>query len=92
MRQYQLLDILIEFKYAGLKKFGAKGTEIRTLTRDELKASEPVKKKLAESKTKLESYSRILRKKYGDVLKLRVFSVVSVGFERLVWKEETFDG
>ncbi|MCP4346378.1 MAG: AAA family ATPase [Desulfobacterales bacterium] len=91
MRQYQLLDILIEFKYVSLKKSGLKGAELRALSRDDLKASDPVKKKLADSKTGLESYSRSLRKKYGNAMHLKVFSVVSVGFDRLVWNEETFN-
>ncbi|MCP4109803.1 MAG: AAA family ATPase [Desulfobacteraceae bacterium] len=91
MRQYQLLDILIEFKYVSLKKSGLKGAEIRALSRDELKAHGAVKEKLAESKTGLESYCRSLRKKYGKAMHLKVFSVVSVGFDRLVWNEEKLD-
>ncbi len=49
-----------------------------------------VQEKQAEAKTKLTEYRDTLVKKYGDILRLKVLSVVAVGFERIIWKEELF--
>jgi hypothetical protein len=85
MRKYQLLDILLEFKYVSLKELGLSGAEVKQAGRDELKALAPVKQKLAESQAKLAGYRQILTVNYGDALRLYSYSVVGVGFERLVW-------
>ncbi len=87
MRQYKLLDILIEFKYVSLTKAGLSGKEVRELSFEELPALAPVQFELAESKRKLEGYRDTLASTYGDLLRLHSYSVVSVGFERLVWVE-----
>jgi len=84
MRQYQLLDFLIEFKYVSLKKAELSGEEAKKMSLSELNALEPVKKKLAESKTQLNNYRQILLSHYGNKLRLRTYSVVAVGYERLV--------
>jgi hypothetical protein len=39
------------------------------------------------AETKLAGYRATLHATYGEQLQLRCFSVVGVGFERLVWKE-----
>ena len=91
MRQYQLLDILIEFKYAGLQELGLTGDEARRTARQELAALPPVAQKLAESQHKLRGYRDTLRAAYGSALRLRTYSVVAAGFERLVWQELPFD-
>ena len=85
MRQYQLLDILIEFKYVGLAEAKVSGAEARELSVDEVKALAPVQQKLVQSKAKLEGYRRALEAAYGGVLRLRTYSVVALGFDRLVW-------
>ncbi len=36
---------------------------------------------------KLKRYGNALEKKYGDVLRLRRYAVVALGFERLWWEE-----
>lgn len=87
MRQYQLLDILIEFKYVGLAEAKLSGAEARQLGNDEVKALAPVRQRLAESKAKLGGYRQTLEAAYGDRLRLRVYSVVALGFDRLVWAE-----
>ncbi|MGE0087392.1 MAG: AAA family ATPase [Desulfococcaceae bacterium] len=89
MRQYPLLDFLMEFKYVSLKDAELTGDQAKEMGLEELKALAPVQKKLAESETKLRDYRRILLSEYGDLLHLRTYSVVSVGFERLIWKELT---
>jgi len=82
MRQYQLLDFLIEFKYVSLKKAELSGEHLKQLSISELNAA--VKEKLAESKTQLNNYRQILLGRYGNKLRLRTYSVVAVGYERLV--------
>lgn len=89
MRRFQLLDILIEFKYVSLDDAGVSGEAVKQLSTDDLKALFPVKKKLKEAKTSLNAYRRTLETRHGDVLRLRVYTVVAVGFERLVWEEMT---
>jgi hypothetical protein len=84
MRQYQLLDFLIEFKYVSLKKAELSAEQVKQLSISELNALEPVKEKLAESKTQLNNYRQILLSRYGNKLRLRTYSVVAVGYERLV--------
>jgi hypothetical protein len=89
MRQFQLLDILIEFKYAGLQELGLSGDEVKQTERSELQALPLVQQKLAASRRKLAGYRATLHKVYGDRLDLRTYSVVALGFERLLWVELT---
>lgn len=87
MRQSPFSDILMEFKYVSLKEAGLSGAEVRELGRDEVKKLGPVMGKVGESERQLERCRRRLEKRYGDVLRLRAYSVVSVGLDRLVWGE-----
>jgi len=87
MRQYALLDILIEFKYISLQEVGMSGAEVREMSANTLKELTPVQRKLTESRAKLLDYRRVLQEVYGDALRLRAYSVVSVGFDRLAWAE-----
>ncbi len=87
MRKYQLLDILIEFKYLSLKEVALSGSDLRALSRDELKALSPVQTKLSESGTKLKDYVQSLKKNYGSDLRLHSYSLVSIGFDKLIWQE-----
>jgi hypothetical protein len=87
MRQYKLLDILIEFKYISLSDAKLIGEKAKEMSVDELKAIPIVKEKLSEAKTKVKQYSEILNQKYGDLLRLRSFSVVFIGFVRLAWED-----
>ncbi|MDM8514956.1 AAA family ATPase [Desulfobacterales bacterium HSG16] len=87
MREYRLLDFLIEFKYVELAANELTGKMISQMTYEKLTALKPVKKKIAESKKMLEKYRRSLNSKHKEILNLRTFCVVAVGFDRLVWKE-----
>ncbi|MGE0087218.1 MAG: AAA family ATPase [Desulfococcaceae bacterium] len=87
MRQYPLPDFLMEFKYVSLKDAELTGDQAKEMGIEELSALAPVQKKLAESEVKLRDYRHILLSEYGDLLRLRTYSVVSIGFERLIWKE-----
>ncbi len=86
MRRYPLLDILMEFKYIGLKDLGLSGAEVKQMGREELKALAPIQKKLAESKANLRGYRQALEVKYGNELRLHSYIVVALGFDRLVWE------
>jgi len=79
----------MEFKYVSLKDADLTGEQAKDKNYDELKALTSVRTKLAESETKLESYRKILLSEYGSRLRLRTYSVVSIGFERLIWQEIT---
>ncbi|MCB0065157.1 MAG: AAA family ATPase, partial [Caldilineaceae bacterium] len=100
MRHYTVFDLLFEFKFLPLNKLtmkqtGAKGERLHTLTGEELKqmsrtdlmALDAVVEQLEEAKAQLQRYRQILQAKYGVVLKLRTYTVVALGFERLVWEE-----
>ena len=84
MRRYQLLDFLIEFKYVKLKKVGVTAKQVKQLSDDELKAKEPIKDKLVESESQLKSYRQTLQSRYGSKLRLHCYSVVAVGYERII--------
>ncbi|MCP4702704.1 MAG: AAA family ATPase [Gammaproteobacteria bacterium] len=87
MRQHpMLLDILIEFKYVSLKDIGLSGEQAGKKAREELEKLAEVKKKRADAEKKLAEYRAVLEKKHGAALRLRCFSVVAAGFERLLWK------
>ncbi len=87
MRQYQLLDFLIEFKYVPLGKNKLTGKQVRAMDRGSLTALKPVKEKLAEARTGLAEYQRKLRDIHGPKLRLNTYAVVGIGFDRLVWEK-----
>jgi hypothetical protein len=87
MRKYELLDFLMEFKYVSLAEVGKSGEQVRNLTQKELATLPAVAKKQQQAQTKLAGYRATLHARYGDRLRLRCFSVVAVGYERLVWVE-----
>ena len=92
MRQYKLLDILIEFKYVPLGKNRLTGKQVRAMDMTALAALDPVKKKLTEAKTGLAEYQQKLRDIHGQKLRLSSYAVVAVGFERLVWEKVKGEG
>jgi hypothetical protein len=87
MRQYQLLDLLFEFKYVSLQEASLTGEAARPLSADEVRALPSVQPRLAEARARLAGYRSALQAQYGDLLRLRVYAVVALGFERLVWEE-----
>nr|VFK24716.1 MAG: Predicted AAA-ATPase [Candidatus Kentron sp. MB]VFK27021.1 MAG: Predicted AAA-ATPase [Candidatus Kentron sp. MB]VFK74939.1 MAG: Predicted AAA-ATPase [Candidatus Kentron sp. MB] len=84
MRQYQLSDILIEFKFVSLQEAGLDGETLKKMDYEALKALPAVQAKQQEAEEGLAQYQEKLNHKFGDVLRLKSFSVVAVGFERLV--------
>ena len=87
MRRFQLLDILIEFKYLSLGKIGLSGTEIKKQSLHALSVLTPIADKLAEAKRQISTYRTKLHAKYGNQLRLHAYAVVAIGFERVVWQE-----
>jgi len=87
MRRFQLQDMLLEFKYVSLGKNKLTCEKVRAMSMTELKNLAPVQTALSESKTKLTGYRQTLNKVYGAKLRLRVYSVVAIGFDKLVWVE-----
>ncbi len=92
MRHYSVFDLLLEFKYVPLKnlkegKHTLTGQEVRGKSRDELFRFSPVQQQLRAAQTQLCQYRRTLEQKYGEALKLRTYTVVVVGVERLIWEE-----
>lgn len=87
MRRYQLLDLLLEFKFIKLNKIGLRGDEVRAKAEAELRTLDAVKAEFIAAKQQLQDYAALLRGKYGEKLQLRTFAVVAIGFDRLLWEE-----
>ena len=85
MRRFEALDLLLEFKYLGLKELGLTGEQVRARSREALAELPAVAAKLDEAQTQAERYGATLRERYGQA-DLRAFAVVAVGVERLVWR------
>ncbi len=84
MRQYALLDHLLEFKAVGLKAVGLTSAELAARTREELRALPTVADALREAETQLAAYREELERA-GGLLKLHTHAVVCIGLERLVF-------
>lgn len=86
-RQYQLFDMLFEFKYISLDTLNLGGEQVRSMTEQELLQRPPVRKAFKEARSQLTRYAGALRARVGEQLKLKTFLVVSVGFDRLFGEE-----
>ncbi len=87
MRRFEILDILIEFKYLSLDEMRLTGEEVRGMSREELRSLPQVEEELAQARAQLGKYRPLLEAKYGDLLRLHTYAVISLGFDRLVWEE-----
>ena len=85
MRRFQALDLLLEFKYVSLKDLELTGAQVRNKTPEELAALLKVKEKLAEAADQARRYGAALTARYG-LTDLRLFAVVGVGLERVVYQ------
>ena len=86
MRELELCDILLEFKFVSLKQAKLTGKQAKELSPGKLKTIEMMKEKMEDAENMLIDYGDSLESKYGN-LRLRRFAVVSLGFERL-WAKE----
>jgi hypothetical protein len=91
MRQYRLWDFLFEFKFVNLKQAklpdGPKvtGEAVKQMTVADLKSR--CQSQLTAAREQLQRYRQTLVNTYGEKLRLKVFAVVAVGWERVVWEE-----
>jgi len=90
-RESRAFDLLLEFKFVKPGDLGLSGEELRGMSRAELTVLPLVAERLVEARTQASDYLRELRHRYPMELHMRVFAVVALGFERLVWEriEET---
>ena len=86
MRKYDILDILLEFKFVTLEKLKLTGKQLRELSQEELEALPAIQRSMKEAEDQLVRYGNALENKYDD-LRLKKFAVVALGFERLLAKE-----
>ena len=83
-----LYDLVFEFKYLPLGELGTTGAELRAMDRDGLVELPEVRSRLGEAEAQLSRYRTALEERYAG-LRLRLYAVVSLGFERLVARELT---
>ena len=86
MRQYALLDMVLEFKYLALADLGFTGEQLRQQNRETLQALPAVQTAMQEALQQLRHYRQILTDKYQEPQRLRCIAVVALGFERVVWE------
>ncbi len=86
MRRFPALDLLLEFKYVSRKDLNLTGEQLRALAPAALAALPLVQAKLAEAEEQAQRYGAALRERYG-LTDPRLFAVVGVGLERVVWRE-----
>ena len=87
MRKYTLQDALLEFKYIPLSDLGLTGEAVKATSREELASRPLVAAALAEATRKATDYRATLQTVYGAKLRLHTFAIVSLGFDRLVWRK-----
>ena len=85
MRRFQVLDLLLEFKYLGLKDLGLTAAEVRERPREALALLPAVAAKLDAAAAQAAGYGAALRERYA-LKDLRALAVVALGVERLVWR------
>ena len=85
MRQYQLLDHLLEFKTVSLKEAGLSGADLAAKTREELRALPVVTARLRKAEIQLTAYRETLKRTNGAAFEPRTHAMVCIGLERLVW-------
>ncbi|MFW6372959.1 MAG: AAA family ATPase [Thermodesulfobacteriota bacterium] len=90
MRRFNILDILIEFKFVKLKDAGLTGEQARKLTRTELQALPRMTREMAQARRQVRDYGNRLEKRF-EKIRLRRYAVVSLGFERIWWSEANGD-
>ena len=86
MRQYALLDMVLEFKYLALADLGFTGEQLRQQNRETLQALPAVQTAMQEALQQLRHYRQILTDKYQEPQRLRCIAVVALGFERVMWE------
>lgn len=87
MRRYPLLkDIVLEFKYVSLADAKLSAEQVRSQSRESLAALPVVQTAMQGALTQLRDYRQALEAKYQQPERLHCLAVVSLGFERVLWK------
>lgn len=88
MRKFELFDILIEFKFVSLASAGLSGEQVKALSVEELQNLPKIGDAMIDAVEQVKGYSKILNERYSAAdFRLKCFAVVSLGFDRLCWKE-----
>lgn len=87
MRQYEMLDHVLEFKFIKLSELNLTHNSAHNLSDDELHALPTVQAAFQAAATQLQTYQPILLQRYGEQLRLQTSVVVAIGFERLLWQK-----
>ena len=90
MRQYRLLDHLLEFKTISAKDLGLNAAQLADASRETLAAHPKVQEKLVEARQQLNRYAAALQEKYGARLRLQTHAVVCIDLARLVWGTQSY--
>jgi hypothetical protein len=85
MRQFQALDLVLEFKYLSLAKLGMSAEQLKAMDVDQLIALPLVAEAFTEAQQQGHVYMQTLAQQYPQA-KLHGFSVVALGFEKLVFE------
>ncbi len=86
MRQFNALDLVIEFKYLSLKDLTLSGEQLKAKTLAELEALPAVAAKLDEATDQAQRYGAVLQQRYG-LSAVQGFAVVGMGLERVVFRK-----
>jgi len=84
-RQFEIYDILIEFKYISLKEAELTGEVARKMDQIELYEMQCIKSNMESAIQQARQYEKALNQKYTE-LRLKSFAVVALGFDRISWK------
>ena len=84
-RYGRVFDVLIEFKFVTLKEAGMTAEKAQQLSEDELMSIPEIAKQFNDGENQVQAYGKKLEKRYGN-LRLQKFVVVSLGFERIYFK------
>jgi len=84
-RKFQLIDTLIEFKF--IKPKYLKQNNIKKLSDTALFKLKAVQAKLNDAAKQANTYSKELKSEFGDLVKLQTYAVISIGFDRLLYKK-----
>ncbi len=85
MRRFEILDVLMEFKFVTLKDAGISGEKARQMSLEELRAMPPMVEAMSKARDQVCTNAGILHKRH-DNLRLHGYAVVSLGFERIWWE------
>ncbi|MEY4193928.1 MAG: hypothetical protein RLZZ226_296, partial [Pseudomonadota bacterium] len=85
MRRFQALDLILEFKYVGLKELDSSGVDVKAKSREELLALPLIRNQLEAAKQQAKRYATNLKARY-QLKAITCFAVVAVGLERIVFE------